>query len=260
MGFGDYDAARRMRDVLIPMMEGVVTRMRPEPRIGQVVDFNPNPMFAALAATPSLTCRVLFPGSESPMAVKYSPALSPRKNGDIVRVGGRPGNYYITDVISSAAYNKELDPRVETLEARVPSLFSTKSTSSANIATGDITVVGGWSGSSWSESQFCTNVAAGGSPAGTITMLRDGLVSINASVSFVGNATGRRAVMIYVNDALARRTDVGASTNTQMTLEAVHYASLIEGDQINVRVLQSSGADLALANTVGHDFQVMLHP
>lgn len=106
MGFGDYETARKMRDALVPMVERVVNRMRPEPRIGQVTDFDPGGNLA----------QVKFPGSLNSLKVRFSPALAPRAIGDVVRVGGKPSAYYILEVLSTSPYDQIIEPRLEALE------------------------------------------------------------------------------------------------------------------------------------------------
>ena len=98
MGFADFETALKARDVHSRLIEKVVERLRPEPRQAEVYDFNVSAM----------TCDVLFPGDTVPLKVKMGRGQVPlhRKmdnldgsaQGDLVRVAGKFGSYYLLSV------------------------------------------------------------------------------------------------------------------------------------------------------------------
>lgn len=101
MGLKDFNTAGRMRDLIVSIVEDVIDRKRPASRIGRVVDFN----------IQDGTADVIFPGSFTPIRVDFTRGLQPgakavyddaaRKwvGGDLVRVEGRLGSYYISDIV-----------------------------------------------------------------------------------------------------------------------------------------------------------------
>lgn len=101
-GFGDYQVALKSRDVLVRMMEGVVERLRPDARIGQVISKDVN----------TQTCHVLFAGDETPLKVTYHRHQEPPRtteangSGSIVRVAGRLGSYYLVGVLDKDGADK----------------------------------------------------------------------------------------------------------------------------------------------------------
>lgn len=103
-GFGGYNNAMRMRDLFRQIAAGVVEHRRPLPRIGEVYDFN----------RAARTADVLFPGDADPVRVRFFRAIQPRRKnmdladgsapGDVVRVEGRAGNLYITEIVRGLPY------------------------------------------------------------------------------------------------------------------------------------------------------------
>lgn len=101
MGFGDYETAIKARDVHARLVEKVVNRLRPEPRQAEVYDFD----------TASMTCDVLLPGDTTPLKVKMGRGQVPlhrmmdspdgSAQGDLIRIAGKAGNYYILSVYGS---------------------------------------------------------------------------------------------------------------------------------------------------------------
>lgn len=98
MGFGDLRDAARMRDLMERIAAAVVDKKRPEVRIGRVYKVDSGNQVAW----------VLYPGETEDNLVKVRAAANmiPAKSYDkyadqcdIVRVAGRPGNYYIIDFI-----------------------------------------------------------------------------------------------------------------------------------------------------------------
>jgi microcystin-dependent protein len=99
MSFGDVKTASRMRDLVEGIAGGVVTRMRPDTRIGNVHHYD-----AGL-----LRAWVIFPGETEDNMIQVRcaqdkiPTRSLVQYGvdecDIVRIDGRPGNYWISDFV-----------------------------------------------------------------------------------------------------------------------------------------------------------------
>jgi hypothetical protein len=100
---GDYDLAARLRDTVTKIVDERIKKVHPAPRIGTVqhIDSSTNQV------------QVQFPGDETLLKVNTTPGNQPRYAADdlsnnlvdAVRIGGRPGNYYIMDVLTSSAKN-----------------------------------------------------------------------------------------------------------------------------------------------------------
>ena len=98
MGFSDYETALKARDVHVSIVESVLNRLRPEPRQGEVYDFD----------VIAMTCDVLLPGDTTPLKVKMGRHQVPYHKkmdapdgsapGDVVRFAGRNGNYYLLSI------------------------------------------------------------------------------------------------------------------------------------------------------------------
>lgn len=106
MGFNSFATAASMRDAITAITESVVNRMRPEPRIAKVLDIN----------RANYTAQVSMVGDEGSLIARFTPALQPRTIGSIVRISGKPGDYYISDVISEAAYHEIYDVVSDTVD------------------------------------------------------------------------------------------------------------------------------------------------
>ncbi|QEM40898.1 MAG: hypothetical protein [Phage AS32] len=115
MTFADVKSAVRMRELITNIAEGVVNRLRPEDRIGKVFSYNKT----------TQTARIWFPGETTSSLVSVHFALDkiPSKSmdssfdsagydapGDIVRVAGKPGAYFILDYVSGLPQDYSLDP------------------------------------------------------------------------------------------------------------------------------------------------------
>jgi hypothetical protein len=105
LSFSDVDAATRFRDWLGRQINTVVDKIRPLPRYGRVMSFN---RFTGKAL-------VLFTGDIEATPCQMSKQVQPRYSsednptldpdlGDMVRVEGRMGSYYITAVVSGPAF------------------------------------------------------------------------------------------------------------------------------------------------------------
>lgn len=103
LSFSDVDAATKFRDYLGRQIEKWVNIFRPLPRYGRVMSFN---RFTGKAlvlftgdieATPcamSKQCQPIYSSEDNPTV---DPTL-----GDLVRVEGRTGSYYITAIVSNS--------------------------------------------------------------------------------------------------------------------------------------------------------------
>jgi microcystin-dependent protein len=105
MSLADLQSALNMRDLIYSMVEEMVERLRPEEKIGKVYSFSQT----------SNTAQILFAGEtvQSLVVASFSEQNTPRTamsstwslygygaNGDLVRVAGRPGKYYIVDYVN----------------------------------------------------------------------------------------------------------------------------------------------------------------
>jgi microcystin-dependent protein len=105
MSLSDLQSALNMRDLIYNMVDEMVERLRPEEKVGKVFSWDTN----------TQTARILFAGEtiQSLVIASFSKLHTPRRGmssswesqgyaavGDIVRVAGRPGKYYITDYVS----------------------------------------------------------------------------------------------------------------------------------------------------------------
>lgn len=105
MGMDDVKFSLRMRDAIAAIATRVVNELRPEERIGKVYSYD----------SASRTCQILFPKEnvDSLVTVHCAMNMIPTEMmsttfaaqgyaapGNLVRVAGRPGNYYITDFVS----------------------------------------------------------------------------------------------------------------------------------------------------------------
>lgn len=110
MGFGDLKDAMRFREIISTIATDVVDTLRPEVKIGKVYSANASTQIA----------RILFPGetTSSLVTVHCARNMTPVKTmdstfatngydapGDIVRVAGKPGSYYIADFISGGPFD-----------------------------------------------------------------------------------------------------------------------------------------------------------
>lgn len=109
MDFSDVKAAGRMRSIIERIALGVVNRERPDIRIGRVHHFDSGLQFAW----------ILFPGESVDTLVKVRIALdqTPTRDiltygdqADVVRVLGKPGNYWISDFVSGLPQSPHLKP------------------------------------------------------------------------------------------------------------------------------------------------------
>ena len=139
-GMGELKYALRFRDFVQDMIDRTIARIRPEPRFGKVKTLN---RFSA-------TCEVILNGDTDPIKCNISPSVQPTysnenspfpEGGDIVKVEGRPGSYWITQIIAGREFQVEPDIwhpyiwggnlfhipvlRFQTYEAGMPALNST---------------------------------------------------------------------------------------------------------------------------------------
>ena len=107
-GFGEVPAAARARDIIERIVVSVVDKVRPEPFLAKVYDIDVGRQ----------TARVLLPGEtlNELMTVRFaldkiprvlmvnSPSEGLNASGDIVRVAGKPGQYFVLDFFSGNPY------------------------------------------------------------------------------------------------------------------------------------------------------------
>jgi hypothetical protein len=116
--FSDVDTATRFRDWLARQITSAVDRLRPLPRYGRVMSYN---RFTG-------KCMVLFTGDVEATPCRMSNQTQPYQSsdnnvsgdpnaGDIARVEGRPGSYYVTEIVSGVALQLQpvlFHPRFQT--------------------------------------------------------------------------------------------------------------------------------------------------
>lgn len=203
-----------------------------------------------------------------------------KADSDGVRVGMTLGDprYWRTEAVTPKEA-ATLDKRISVLERAepptptppyVPTMGSGSwtSTSALNVQPATWTVVTGWGsttryGSMQVTGSVVTNPGSappnGTAIAGQVQVVEGGLFTINASVTWSSNSTGRRLVAVCINGNEVRRNDLGASTY-QMTQQVVHTMPLVPGDVVSVQVYQSGvTGGLPLSNNTGHTFQVIRH-
>jgi hypothetical protein len=100
MSFGDFNTAAAMRDAITKIAESVVDRMRPDTRVGRVISVN----------SEQLTAEVAFAGDEGSLNVRFGLSLMPRGADVLVRVAGRPGNYWITEILNDTGAHAVYEP------------------------------------------------------------------------------------------------------------------------------------------------------
>lgn len=103
--FEDYAVAMRTRDAISRIAEGLINTLRPEPKIGEVFSFDSTLMVAD----------ILFPSDTQPVRVKIGRGQIPFHTkmddgigdaaGDLVRVQGRMGSYYVIQNLDSVDGN-----------------------------------------------------------------------------------------------------------------------------------------------------------
>jgi hypothetical protein len=112
---GDIRTAMKMRESITDIATSVVKTLRPEDRIGTVFSYN----------TTTQMAEILFPGETNAnlVQVHYGKHMRPKRAmvtnfssqgyaavGDIVRVSGKPGSYWISDYVNGEpARNDDTD-------------------------------------------------------------------------------------------------------------------------------------------------------
>lgn len=119
-----YDKAAKLRDTIVRIVRSELNKISPPPRIGEVesIDRMNNEI------------RVVFPGDDGPLVVKMTPGSQPQASkyddgvgnapADLVRIGGKPGAYYLMDVITSASRNLRYDDITGSLSEEVDIITS----------------------------------------------------------------------------------------------------------------------------------------
>lgn len=103
MGFDSFKTAADMRDAIMQIAESAVKKLAPTPRIGQVTDIN----------RVNYRAQVSLAGDEGSMPVRFTPSLQPRTIGSIVRIAGKPGDYYIADILNEPAVHETYEAVAE---------------------------------------------------------------------------------------------------------------------------------------------------
>lgn len=137
--FGDLQSASRMRDLIERISTRTVERLRPDVRIGKVHHYDAGRQLAWIQ----------YAGEDSSNLVKVRVALNmlPTKtieaNGDacdIVRVAGKPGNYYIADFVRGVPQDPNNIPLVDVNFANQKAINLADATNpqdAVNLRTGD---------------------------------------------------------------------------------------------------------------------------
>lgn len=99
MGWDNYATAAAARDIIADIAAKTVERLRPEPKIGQVVSIDLNSMFA----------ECLFAGEAETVRARFYKYNQPSVD-DFVRVFGKAGSRWISDVITQTGlYSRSSD-------------------------------------------------------------------------------------------------------------------------------------------------------
>lgn len=89
MSFKSVDTAYAVRQAMETLAKELLGRERPEPRYGTVESIS----------LWNRTCQVVLQGDTAPVKVRCYRVAQPTAVGDVVRVEGKPGNLYVTEVI-----------------------------------------------------------------------------------------------------------------------------------------------------------------
>lgn len=106
MGFADFDLAAQARDVIRDMVASEIKRLRPETRVAKVVTVNRE----------NLTAEVAFSGDEGSLNARFGKSLIPRGEGELVRVAGKVGDYYITEILNGTGIHEDYEPIKEAVD------------------------------------------------------------------------------------------------------------------------------------------------
>ena len=108
------------------------------------------------------------------------------------------------------------------------------------------TVVTGWTKSADTHNIFDAT-------SGILTINRSGFLDLDAMITFAGpNATGVRSINIFYNNASAIVIFDGPGSSTTRTACSLSITGfpVNAGDTIRIRAFQTSGAGLALFNSI----------
>jgi hypothetical protein len=107
-GLGEVPSAARARDIFERIAESVVNKLRPEPFLAKVYDVDMTTQTARVVLageTLNELMPVRFALDKIPRVTMASnPSLGLAAAGDIVRVAGKPGQYFILDFFSGNPY------------------------------------------------------------------------------------------------------------------------------------------------------------
>jgi len=119
MSFGNLDTAYAVRQAMETLSRELLGRERPEPRYGTVSQI----------AVQARTALVVMQGDTEPIRVRAYRRCMPTAVGDIVRVEGKPGNLYITEIVNGKS-------NTDGIGARDFAITTTESYTISNVARG----------------------------------------------------------------------------------------------------------------------------
>lgn len=233
MSFGDKQSSMRMREVISRIARSTVNEMRPENRIGKVYSYD----------SISKTAKILFAGETTAnlLKVHVSDYLAPKVTmietfgaqgynaaGDIVRIGGSGGQYYIVDYISGNPV--WYTPSRPFLQAQIYQAEPTPSGSWYHLIY-------------WTITSNHPRISYSGTS--TFTVLDGGIYQINASAMFRNevSSSGVRGITVLLNGSYAQGTYVAPIVGQAdyVSAHTSHSHYLPAGSTVRVATLQNSG-------------------
>lgn len=118
----EFKHAAKLRDLIVKIADTRIRDLSPQPRLGMVqhIDRANNRIQVKFAGDSTLLTVAMTPGNQ-PQHAADDPS-SP--DVDMVRVGGRNGNFYLMDVITSGALNLHYDEQIQQVQDQVDPLLS----------------------------------------------------------------------------------------------------------------------------------------
>ena len=99
MSFSEYDIALRMRTILKSIIGEELDYLRPADKFGVVQTIYPNGTALVVLDGDGIPIQCRYGSSEIPISSLDAPAASENNEANRVRVTGKPGNYWITQII-----------------------------------------------------------------------------------------------------------------------------------------------------------------
>lgn len=103
--FGSLQVAAGMRDAIIKIARKEIETLRPETKIAEVISINES----------QLTAEVQLAGDSGTFNARFGYSLMPRQAGDLVRVQGKVGNYFITEILNNSGAHAVYEPVVDAI-------------------------------------------------------------------------------------------------------------------------------------------------